>query len=136
MKKIQYQCPHLGAYIAELQYAVPVDGHLLSEAALARRARMSKTTVENVKKGLKSIFMPTMPLSTSIWKPVVTARFFRWSVSSTGFTPAWKPTAWPASTTDAVVLQDRSLPVPAFIHCATLAPRKLNYYSPVSPVDG
>lgn len=51
MKKIQYQCPHLGAYIAELQYVVPVDGHLLSEAALARRARMSKTTVENVKKG-------------------------------------------------------------------------------------
>ena len=38
MKKIQYQCPHLGAYIAEVQYAVPVDGHLLSEAALARRA--------------------------------------------------------------------------------------------------
>ena len=51
MKKIQYQCPHLGAYIAELQYVVPVDGRLLSEAALARRAHMSKTTVENVKKG-------------------------------------------------------------------------------------
>lgn len=50
MKKIQYQCPHLGAYIAELQYVVPVDGRLLSEAALARRAHMSKTTVENVKK--------------------------------------------------------------------------------------
>lgn len=51
MKKIQYQCPHLGAYISELQYAVPVDGRLLSEAALASRARMSKTTVENIKKG-------------------------------------------------------------------------------------
>lgn len=51
MKKIQYQCLHLGVYIAELQYAVPVDGHLLSEAALACRVRMSKTTVENIKKG-------------------------------------------------------------------------------------
>ena len=51
MKKIQYQCPHLGAYIAQLQHTVPVEGLLLSESALARSGHMSKSTVERIKKG-------------------------------------------------------------------------------------
>ena len=105
MKKTQYQSVHLGAYIAELQHAVPVDGKLLSEADLARRAHMSKTTVENVKKGSKSICMLTATSFTSIWRPAVIARFSRWSVSSTGSTGVWRPTAGPATTADAVALQ-------------------------------
>lgn len=51
MKKIQYQCPHLGAYIAQLQHTVPVEGRLLSESALARSGHISKSTVERIKKG-------------------------------------------------------------------------------------
>ena len=51
MKQVHYMNPNLGAYIVQLQHVVPVDGRLLSEESLARRARMSKTTVERIKKG-------------------------------------------------------------------------------------
>lgn len=51
MKQTYYLNPHLGEYIMQLQHVVPVDGRLLSEGSLARRARMSKTTVERIKKG-------------------------------------------------------------------------------------
>ena len=102
MNLIQYHSPNLGAYIAELQYTVPVDGKMLSEADLARRARMSKTTVENVKKGSKSICMPTATSFTSIWKPAVAARFSRWNISSSVSTGALKPTVRPVTAADAV----------------------------------
>ena len=51
MKASYFFSPHLGDYIMQLQHGVPVDGRLLSEESLARRARMSKTTVERIKKG-------------------------------------------------------------------------------------
>ena len=51
MKAAYFFSPHLGEYILQLQHVVPVDGRLLSEESLARRARMSKTTVERIKKG-------------------------------------------------------------------------------------
>ena len=47
MKAAYFFSPHLGEYIMQLQHVVPVDGRLLSEESLARRARMSKTTVED-----------------------------------------------------------------------------------------
>lgn len=51
MKKKEYMNPHLGAYIAQLQHIVPVEGRYLSESSLARLAHMSKTTVGKIKKG-------------------------------------------------------------------------------------
>lgn len=51
MKAAYFFSPHLVEYIMQLQHVVPVDGRLLSEESLARRARMSKTTVERIKKG-------------------------------------------------------------------------------------
>lgn len=54
MKASYFFSPHLGEYIMQLQHVVPVDGRLLSEESLARRARMSKTTVERIKRGRKA----------------------------------------------------------------------------------
>ena len=122
MKKNQYYSSHLGAYIAELQYTVPVDGKILSEADLARLARMSKTTVENVKKGSKSICMPTATSFTSIWKPAVAARFFRWRISSKVSARVWKPTARPATAADATAKRMCRHDSGAFSACSSGSP--------------
>lgn len=128
MIQLYYTNPHLGEYIALLQHAVPVEGRLLSEESLARRACMSKTTVERIKKGLKSICMPTTPSFASTGKPAKTARFFRASASWLSFTAASKPITGSVVVFDADMLQDRPGAGSCFSSVrATLAPRNRNF---------